>query len=252
MSATILTQKFDVTSESTLYMAIADWLVEKAGMVKKYNLTAGTAPYIYLSWAGESIGLQVGQDHRSSYTTLSLKMAYNITASGGSAYNGLSVKYVISADQATGTKHYSCGVTLVKTEKLTLFFLTDGSDVSVAKGCVVLGKASSVLIGERLFVTVPSIPSSASSSNLFIVEGGTGLTLASFNTIICSASGTDPQGELLLSPAYALLSGVRMDPMLLPGLYAESGSSYPDMLTQFTAGTKAMLQVDTKIALDIT
>ena len=83
MSATILKQKFDVTSEPTLYMAIADWLVEKAGMVKKYNLTAGMIPHIYLSWAGESIGLQVKQDYRSTYGTISFMMAYGITASAG-------------------------------------------------------------------------------------------------------------------------------------------------------------------------
>lgn len=248
MSATVLTHDFDVTSELQLQKEVMAWFCEQGDFTAGATSTYGSTAY----WKTESFGIGVYQNNSYSNHTMAIGAVEN-PASVASSLSS-SISYAVETD-SSGVTHYKISAVLVKTESCAIVCLRNGSSVSGTTGLIVLGDEDDALRGYCV-----QLSASYSASGVYGYYCNTRLKkkddtasgAGQFSSITCRSDSTDPEGELLLTPFYAILTAKRMAPVLVPGLYAESGSIFPAMLTQFTAGTKTMLQVGPNIALDIT
>lgn len=248
MSATVLTHDFDVTSELQLQKEVMAWFCEQGDFTAGATNTYGSTAY----WKNESFGIEVYQNNRTSYQSLQIGAVEN----PGSVTSGLSnsVSCAVETD-AAGTNHYKISAVLVKTESCAIVCLRNGSSASGATMLIALGDGDDALRGycAQLSATYSTTGVYGYyNDNRLKKKDDTAFADGRLSSITCRSDSTDPEGELLLTPFYTLLKAKRMAPVLVPGLYAESGSIFPSMLTQFSAGEKTMLQVGSTLAFDIT
>lgn len=248
MSATVLTHDFDVTSELQLQKEVMAWFCEQGDFTAGATNTYGSTAY----WKDESFGIGVYQNNSYSNHTMAIGAVENPASVTSSLSN--SIIYTVETD-GTGVRHFKISAVLVKTESCAIVCLRNGSSVSGAAQLIILGDEDDALRGycSQFSASYPGTGLYGYYTSVQLKKkDDTAFGDGQYSSITCRSDSTDPEGELLLTPFYALLKAKRMAPVLVPGLYAESGSIFPSMLTQFSAGGKTMLQVGSHIAFDIT
>lgn len=248
MSATVLTHDFDVTSEYQLQKEVMAWFCEQGDFTAGATDTYGSTAY----WKDESFGIGVYQV--VSYGNHTLK--FGVLTNPASVTAGVSntFTYTTEADSA-GITHYKLSAVLVETDTCAFVCFKNGVSVSNVVSLLLIGDGDDALSGycDHLSASWTQIGAYGYYGSIRLKKkDDTAFGDGQINSITCRSDTTDPEGELLLTPFYALLKAKRMAPVLIPGLYAESGSIFPATLTQFSAGGKTMLQVDSNIAFDIT
>ena len=249
MSATILTQDFDVTTELQLQKEVMAWFCQQDDFTAAATNTWGSTAY----WRTESFGIGVYQNNNNGRHLLNIGVVENPASVSSGVSNNIS--YAVEADSRTGITHYKVSAGFIKTDSIALVFLKNGTVTSPVALLLSLGDGEDAIKGYA-----PYVSTSYSTTTVWGEYGSIRLKKASdtvfadgqISSISCRSDPTDPEGELLLTPFYAIVKTKRMAPVSVPGLYAEAGSLFPTVLTQFTAAAKTMLQVGTHVALDIT
>jgi hypothetical protein len=251
VSATVLTQDFDVTTSALdLVHAVANWLCEQDCFTSVTQNSNGDT----IRWENESCGINLYNYIKGTNKLVYCSATTSLTSPSAS---GGYTTYSEETDGETGQKHYKISAILAMTDNVVLVMLRNGVDTGRAATFL---KITSADLGELRGFASANL--SSTYSGTYRVDYVTNVLLkkpedaALSNTyitsLVCDRKAEDPEGKLILTPYYALVPNIQMAPVLIPGLYAEAGSSFPTLQTQFTAGTKTMLQVSDRMALDIT